>query len=149
MNVCARPASAADLPALLGLLQQLAAIEDNSALDPAALRRGLTLLLEQPEAAAFIAEHDGSPVGMACAQLLVSTARGGRVAMVEDVIVERKFRGRGVGRALLVAAEAWARAQGCHRLQLLADHGNAAALAFYARLGFGRTRMAWLVRQLG
>jgi GNAT superfamily N-acetyltransferase len=144
-----RAATAADIPAMVDLLRQLFAIEDEFAFDPAVQARGLSLLLAEPRATAFVADRDGRPIGMATAQLLVSTARGGSVATIEDVIVDNAARGSGAGRALIAAIEAWARARGCLRLQLLADRANAPALDFYDRLGFGRTRMVWLVRQLG
>jgi GNAT superfamily N-acetyltransferase len=145
----ARRATPADIPAMVALLRQLFAIEDEFGFDASVQARGLSLLLAEPRAAAFVIEHHRVVVGMATAQLLVSTARGGPVATIEDVIVDQAARGTGAGRALLAAIEAWARALGCRRLQLLADRENAAALDFYDRQGFGRTRMVWLVRQLG
>ncbi len=79
----------------------------------------------------------------------MGAARGGPVATIEDVIIDKAFRGSGAGRLLIEAAEAWARGRGGLRLQLLADRENPPALDFYDRIGFGRTRMVWLVRQLG
>jgi ribosomal protein S18 acetylase RimI-like enzyme len=58
------------------------------------------------------------------------------------VVVAEAWRGQGLGRALLAAAEAWAKAQGLHRLQLLADCENQPALAFYRGLGWRETRLA-------
>jgi GNAT superfamily N-acetyltransferase len=147
--VTARRATPSDIPAMVGLLRELFAIEDEFAFDPPTQSRGLSLLLAEPRAAAFVVEHHSIVVGMATAQLLVSTARGGTVATIEDVIVTATARGTGAGRDLLRATEAWARQHGCRRLQLLADRENAPALDFYARAGFDRTRMVWLVRQLG
>lgn len=144
-----RAATAEDIPAMVALLRQLFAIEDDFAFDAAVQARGLALVLAMPGAAGFVAERDGKVLGMATAQLLVSTARGGPVATIEDVVVDSSARGGGLGRALLAAAEAWARAQGALRVQLLADRENAEALDFYDRIGFGRTRMVWLVRQIG
>jgi GNAT superfamily N-acetyltransferase len=65
---------------------------------------------------------------------------------VEDLVVAEEERGRGIGRRLLDAIEAWARAEGAARLQLLADRENAPALAFYARLGWRSTRLIGLRR---
>lgn len=145
-----RLATPSDTPPLLDLLRQLFAIEHEFAFDPAVQARGLAMLIGAPDrAAVFCAEHQGRIGGMATAQLLVSTARGGPVATIEDVVVDAALRGTGLGRALLDAIEAWAREKGCLRLQLLADHENVAALDFYAAQNFGRTRMVWLVRQLG
>lgn len=67
---------------------------------------------------------------------------------------------QGLGRALVGWLEACARVAGLARIHLEAREGNAAARAFYARLGYrevqqvagyysGREASVWLVRQLG
>ncbi len=94
----------------------------------------------------LVAERAGAVIGMVTAQLVVSTAEGGASAWVEDMVVAAPERGRGVGRRLLEAIEAWATARGASRLQLLADRENAPALAFYARLGWSPTRLVCLRR---
>ena len=55
-----------------------------------------------------------------------------------SVYVERAWRGRGVGRALLAALIERARAIGYHKLVLAAFPDNVAGMALYARLGFTR-----------
>ena len=60
----------------------------------------------------LVAEHTEEVVAMVTAQLVVSTAEGGPAALVEDMVVEAAERGRGLGRRLLEAAEAWAAARG-------------------------------------
>jgi GNAT superfamily N-acetyltransferase len=142
-----RPASRADLEALVRLLGQLFAIEADFAPDPARQLAGLALMLADPERRTVqVAERGGAVVGMVTAQLVVSTAEGGPSALVEDMVVEVQERGRGAGAALLRAVEAWAVARGATRLQLLADRENAPALAFYARMGWAGTRLVCLRR---
>jgi GNAT superfamily N-acetyltransferase len=143
-----RLATERDIPAMVGLLGALFAIEADFAIDPAVQQRGLALLLARGEAAVLVACAGETVVGMASVQLTVSTARGGLSAGIEDVIVAAGHRGTGLGRRLIEAAEAWARAKGAVRLALLADETNAAALDFYDRLGFSRTRLVWLARPL-
>jgi len=143
-----RLATERDIPAMVGLLGALFAIEADFTIDPAVQQRGLALLLARGEAAVLVACAGESVVGMASVQLTVSTARGGLSAGIEDVIVAAGHRGTGLGRRLIEAAEAWARAKGAVRLALLADETNAAALDFYDRLGFARTRLVWLARPL-
>lgn len=140
-----RPAVSDDIAALVELLQQLFALEVDFVPDSAKQRRGLQLLLERPEqAAVLVAEQNGSVIGMCSAQRLVSTAEGGEVALVEDVIVDAGQRGNGVGRALLEALERWAQDHDLSRLQLLADRGNTPALDFYSRRGWLPTQLlAW------
>jgi GNAT superfamily N-acetyltransferase len=147
-EVTVRSARGGDIPALTALLAQLFAIEADFAIDPAVQARGLELLAARPDAVILVAEMAGRTVGMCTVQLTASTARGGLSAGLEDVVVDQAWRGRGIGRALLAAAEAWARNRGALRLALLADETNLPALDFYDRLGFARTRLVWLAKPL-
>ncbi len=142
-----RAAEERDLEVLIDLLQALFSIEADFRPDPDRQRRGLARLLAEPaRAGVLVAERGGAVVGMVTAQLVVSTSEGGASAWVEDMVVVEAERGRGIGRRLLGAIEAWAAARGASRLQLLADRENAPALAFYARLGWASTRLVCLRR---
>jgi GNAT superfamily N-acetyltransferase len=147
MPVRIRPASTADLPALVRLLGDLFSIEADFVPDPERQRFGLALMLSDHRSrTVLVAERRGAVVGMVTGQLVVSTAEGGLSAWVEDLIVERAERGGGVGRALLEALESWATDRGATRLQLVADRENARALGFYARLGWRPTQLVCLRR---
>ncbi|WP_417914820.1 GNAT family N-acetyltransferase [Candidatus Electronema sp. JM] len=144
MNAVIRRARPEDIPALVGLLRLLFSIEKDFVFDAAKQERGLRLLLGREEAAVFAAELDGAAVGMCTGQLLISTAQGGPSALIEDVAVLPAQQGKGLGRRLAAAAEAWAVSQGASRVQLLADRNNAPALAFYQKTGFQTTAMICL-----
>jgi ribosomal protein S18 acetylase RimI-like enzyme len=58
------------------------------------------------------------------------------LAFVSDLVVSAEHRGCGIGRALLRAAEAHARAAGAPSLRLSVKAGNTAAISLYAREGF-------------
>jgi len=147
MSSSIRNATAADLDALVRLLGVLFSIEADFRADPARQRRGLEQMLEDPERrAVLVAERGGAVIGMATAQLVISTAEGAPSAVVEDVVIEAAERGRGAGRALLEAIEAWARSRGATRMQLLADRENVAALRFYERMGWRSTQLVCLRR---
>ena len=60
-----------------------------------------------------------------------------RRAHVEAIVVDRDHRRAGTGTALMSAAAAWARERGAAEVVLTVWAGNAAAEAFYARLGYG------------
>lgn len=146
--VTIRSATPGDLDALTGLLSVLFSIEADFLPDAGRQRDGLALLLEAPaRAIVLVAERDGAVVGMATAQLVVSTAEGGLSAWVEDLVVLANERRRGAGQALLDAVRAWAADRGARRLQLLADRENVPALAFYERLGWSRTQLVCLRRR--
>ncbi len=136
-----RTAADADIPELVALLQDLFAIETDFQGDPAKQERGLRQLLASPTGRIWVAAEADRIVGMCTAQVLVSTAEGGAVALVEDVVVAADRRGRGIGRQLLEALEGWARREGLSRLQLLADRDNHSALDFYRCLGWSETRL--------
>jgi len=143
------PASEADIPELIGLLAVLFAIEQDFSPDPDKQRRGLAALLASPTGHIAIARDTASrAVGMATAQLVISTAEGAPSAWIEDVVVREDFRGKGLGRALLDAVLDWARSRGAVRAQLLADLDNAPALAFYDRIGWQPTRLGARRRML-
>lgn len=151
-----RPAVIADLDDLVQLLQALFALEADFSPDPERQRLGLKLFLdgcgkhrcllvaEDAEAAAVKA--DGKVIAMASVQILISTAEGGAVGMVEDVVVRRDRRGHGVGRRLMVELFRWADQRGLKRLQLLADRHNRPALDFYAQMGWQPTELICLRR---
>jgi GNAT superfamily N-acetyltransferase len=96
------PASEADIPELIDLLAVLFSIEQDFSPDPDKQRRGLATLLASPTGHIAIARDTTSrAVGMATAQLVISTAEGAPSAWVEDVVVREDWRGQGLGRALL------------------------------------------------
>jgi GNAT superfamily N-acetyltransferase len=126
------------------LLSQLFTIEADFAPDETKQRRGLQLLLDSLGAHVVVAEEQGRIIGMATVQILVSTAEGGHVGLVEDVVVDEAQRGEGVGAALLDHLQEWAEDNGLTRLQLAADRDNSAALGFYASKGWGQTKLVML-----
>ena len=137
-----RPATGADIAALGALLAWLFAQEADFVPDAAKQERGLRLILEQPEIGQlYCAVTADVVVGMVSLLFTVSTAEGGRVAWLEDMVVHPDWRGRGIGARLLQVAISQARAAGCHRITLLTDAGNVAAQEFYGRAGFARSAM--------
>ena len=57
------------------------------------------------------------------------------LAVLWDIRVAPPVRGRGVGRALFLAAEAWATAKGCRQLKVETQNINVPACRFYLRQG--------------
>lgn len=137
----------ADVPALIELLATLFAVESDFSADRAKQRRGLELLLAQPEDRAVLLvarSNEGWAVGMASAQLVVSTAEGALSAWIEDVIVQQALRGQGIARLLLNGLLDWAQRHGAIRAQLVADNSNTPAIDFYRHIGWQPTQLsAW------
>ena len=142
-------ATAADLPAMATLLGELFSLESDFSADRDKQLAGLRLILENPALGRlFVLRVNGGVAGMANALITVSTAEGGRVVLLEDVIVRADLRGQGHGRRLVQRVMDWAQSEGLKRVTLLADADNAAALAFYGSLGFAPSGMKVLRRAL-
>ena len=58
------------------------------------------------------------------------------------------WRGRGIGRALMVAAEDWLKARGCPKIQLMVRGDNLAAKGFYAAIGYDVQDVVMLGKRL-
>jgi ribosomal protein S18 acetylase RimI-like enzyme len=64
-----------------------------------------------------------------------STWHGRTGVYVQDIFVEPRFRGQGVGDLLLQHVAALTRARGGTYMRLAVDTGNVSAMRFYTRLG--------------
>jgi GNAT superfamily N-acetyltransferase len=85
----------------------------------------------------FVAEVDGEVVGVTQVMVFPHFQHtGGWCCEVESVHVREDQRGRGVGSALLGAAEALARERGCYRIQLTSRNVRTDAHRFYWANGY-------------
>ena len=126
-----------DIPQLLPLLDILFSQEGEFQPDHTVQRQGLEMIIRGDDLGdVFVAKHTGSVVGMVTLLYTVSTALGGKVALLEDMIVSPEFRDSGVGRAMLGHAQKHAGNVGCKRITLLSDSDNIHAHRFYERYGF-------------
>ena len=137
-----RRATSQDVAQLSSLLSLLFAQEADFTPDPARQTRALHLILAKPETGlVYCATKGDSIVGMVSILFTVSTAEGGRVAWLEDMIVHPDMRGHGIGERLLQAAVRGALDADCSRITLLTDATNDAAQRLYSRVGFVRSGM--------
>ena len=68
-------------------------------------------------------------------------------ALVQSLVVDRAARGMGVGRALMVRAEAWARGRGLGSVALHTQVTRSEARAFYGALGYEEITQSMLLRK--
>lgn len=135
-------ADSRDIPGLAALLGELFAQEADFQPGRDKQTRALRLILSNPERGRIFVLRDGNEVaGMANALLSVSTAEGGPVVILEDVIVAGPYRDSGLGGQLVDRMLEWAGQEGYLRVTLLTDSGNRGALRFYRRQGFQRSSM--------
>lgn len=149
MAVTSDFAAADDLPYLADLLAELFSLESDFQPDRERQLGGLRAIFDDPAVGRlFVLRVDDKVAGMASALFTISTAQGGHVLLLEDVIVSSQYRGRGLGQSLVSYVLNWAKEQGMTRVTLLADRDNQTALGFYRKLGFGSSNMTVLRKAL-
>lgn len=93
-------------------------------------------LRNHPLALVLLAFGAGTAVGLAICFFGLSTFRAQPLLNIHDLAVLPGYRGRGVGRALLTAAERHAVDRGCCKLTLEVQDDNRPARRLYQRFGF-------------
>jgi GNAT superfamily N-acetyltransferase len=130
------PATRQDVPTLLSLIRGLAAYEKKP---NAVVATEQDLLRDafgpNPKFRALIAEWKGEPAGYASFFHFYSTYQGNSALFLEDLFVLDKFRGNGIGMALLSAVAKLAIEEGCFGLRWEVLDWNRPAIEFYEKLG--------------
>lgn len=136
------PATLEDLPTLVELLHDLFSMEADFVPDRDRQSRGLRLILEQPSRGRiFVLRNDHQIIGMINLLITISTAEGGFVLLLEDLVVHRDHRGQGYGSKLLGRALDFAKEKGFLRITLLTDRPNEESKRFYLARGFTESDM--------
>jgi GNAT superfamily N-acetyltransferase len=131
-----RAAEPSDVPAIVGLIRELAEFEQLTHLVEVTPQRLQPQLFgERPAAEAVVAEHEGRVIGFALFFTNFSTFLGKPGLYLEDLYVQPAHRGGGVGRALLTHLAALANARGYGRFEWSVLDWNVDAIRFYEKMG--------------
>ena len=136
------PASLEDLPQLADLLHDLFSHEADFRPDRDKQLRGLHLILEQPNRGRiFVLRAADKIIGMVNLLITISTAEGGFVLLLEDLVIHQDHRQHGYGEELLSHAIKYAEAKGFLRLTLLTDRLDDPSRRFFRSRGFAESEM--------
>jgi ribosomal protein S18 acetylase RimI-like enzyme len=150
MNI--RPATVQDLPAILALVPRLATTGTPPGRDAKQIEasdiQSVTQGVTEPAVAetVLVAEESRALVGLIHLKTVTDYFSQQQIAHVADVVVAASAEGRGIGKALMNAAEEWARACGYPMIQLHVLVGNAPARALYERLGYSAEWLKYIKR---
>ncbi|MFZ3213386.1 MAG: GNAT family N-acetyltransferase [Terriglobales bacterium] len=143
-----RPATAADVPLTLEFIRELAEYEREP---QAAVATAADLLRDgfgpEPKFRVDIAEWSGEPAGFALYFWNYSTWQGRPGLYLEDLFMRPRFRGKGIGKALLVHLARVAVKNNCGRLVWQVLDWNTPAIEFYESLG-AETMKEWLTMRV-
>src|SRR2546428_6197403 len=141
-NVVIEPATEADLDELSQMLSELFAQEGDFRPDKEKQLRGLRLIFEQPSRGrVFVLRRNGAIVGMINLLFTISTAEGGFVVVLEDLVIHKEYQGKGYGSKLLQYAIDFAKQKNFFRITLLTDRPENVAQAFFRKHGFVESSM--------
>ena len=107
--------------------------------EAAQLQEEFEPLLEDANAAVFLAFSDDMPVGFAQCQLrhdYVEGTASSPVGYLEGIFVVPAYQKQGIARALLASCEKWAKEQGCSEFASDCELSNTNSLRFHLSMGF-------------
>jgi GNAT superfamily N-acetyltransferase len=143
-----RPATPADIPEILAFIRELAEYERAP---EQAVAKSEDLLRDgwgpAPKFRVIIAEWDGAPAGFALFFYNYSTWQGRPGLYLEDLFVRPSFRGKGIGKALLLHLAEIAVRENCGRFQWQVLDWNTPAIDFYKSLG-AAVMQEWLTMRV-
>ena len=136
------PATIEDLSALTELVMNLFTGSGDFTPDQTVQERGLQLILEQPNRGRiFVVRNDHQIFGMVNLLFTISTARGGFVILMEDVVIHPDHRGQGYGTMLVDYVAEFAKSKQFKRITLLTDRISAESQEFFKKQGFDYSSM--------
>jgi GNAT superfamily N-acetyltransferase len=131
-----------DIPQLVSLLHLLFSQEADFTPNADRQAAGLNQIIGSPQTGIILVARLGEKIAAMVSLLFsISTAEGGPVCWLEDMIVHPDHRGDGLGSRLLAAAIDYARQHHFLRITLLTDRDNSGAQRFYSRHGFAESGM--------
>ncbi|HKL59999.1 MAG TPA: GNAT family N-acetyltransferase [Sphaerochaeta sp.] len=130
-----RRATREELPQILAFIRELAEYE-NLVQEVVATLESMDrwLFVEQKAVVVFCCE-DEKPVGFALYFYNYSTWEGRCGLYIEDLFIQRPFRGKGYGKALIEYVASRALEEGCARVEWVCLDWNEMSIDFYKRLG--------------
>jgi GNAT superfamily N-acetyltransferase len=102
---------------------------------------------DQPRVEVLLADWDGQPAAFALFFHNFSTFVGRRGLYLEDLYVRPEFRGKGIGKRLLLELVRLAQDRKCGRMEWVALDWNQSAIEFYEQLG-ARQLKEWVLFRL-
>jgi N-acetylglutamate synthase-like GNAT family acetyltransferase len=138
-----REAIEKDLPDVLELLRSM---DGESEMDSGEALNIWNKIKQYPYYKLLVVEDNNRIIGT-CSLIIIDNLghKGAKLAVVESVIVERKFRGRGVGHIMMNHVMEMAKKEKCYKIMLSSNKKRILAHRFYQKLGFKQHGISFVV----
>jgi len=100
------------------------------------LRETLAKLINSPNCFVLVAEDDDKIIGLLTMWVRPTLFHGAGSALIDELIVDKSYRGVGVGEALVKSAFAKAKSRSCIEIEVSTERTNQKAMEFYRKCGF-------------
>ena len=134
-----RKAELADAPDIAHLVSLL-----GYPVSPEEMEERLRVMFAHPEYVIFVAEGEQRVIGLVGAYTCYGLELSGRYGRLTGLVVDEKWRGRGIGRSLMDKIEGWLKEQGARALTLTSGKHRTEAHPFYEHLGYAETGLRFV-----
>jgi len=136
-----RQAKENDVPRIIELYRELSMItteaEQRSTTPGDNYRKVFDEISNNPRRELLVADYEGEVVGTVALFIIANLSHGATpYALVENLVVNHKYRRKGIGKKLMEYTIARATQEGCHRIELVSDMRRKEAHRLYCSLGF-------------
>ncbi|MDR1219246.1 MAG: GNAT family N-acetyltransferase, partial [Treponema sp.] len=96
----------------------------------------------------YIAKDNGKIIGSCYICIIPNLTRGGKsIGFIENVITDKEYRRRGIGKRIIGNAVEYAKEQNCYKVILQSGNKRTEAHTFYESIGFdGESKKAFEIR---
>ena len=139
-NILIRQAIKSDLPAIRELMLELIdSVDSAEGFDIDKIPENCHNLLGNADSHILVAESNGSIVGVINFIFRKTLLHSGGSGLIDEIVVSKAYRGRGIGKRLMDAAVEICRQSGCCELEVSTEITNTRARKFYESFGFEET----------
>ena len=137
MDARIRKAKESDLPAIAGLTTELIESVDNAeGLSINVLSKNYQILLGDPDSHILVAEVDETVIGIINFAVRRTLLHSGLSGLIDELVVTKVYRGKGIGKKLICSAVDKCRQLGCCEIEASTECTNTNARGFYKSCGF-------------
>jgi GNAT superfamily N-acetyltransferase len=138
-----------DLPVILSLYAQ-PDVDNGEVLSIEQAHKILARIRSYPEYRIYVAKAEDKIVGTFALLIMDNLAHmGAPSGIVEDVVVDPYWQGKGIGKQMMKFARKRCREMGCYKLALSSNLKRKVAHRFYESLGFKRHGYSFIVELAG
>lgn len=136
-NILIRKASDSDLPVIGKLMAELIVVmSDTKGIDNSSVLKNCQNLSSDINSHFLVAEIDDAVVGFINFTTRKTILHDGPSGLIDELVITKSYRGKGIGKQLVSAAIKMCRQLGCCEVEVSTEKANIKAKEFYRKCGF-------------